>query len=185
MAIRVNGKKVENRGPMYTSGLVSSDLVAKAGDNTELAREAQRLAMVNSYSGKAPEWAGQYSTLNDPRQRAAMDVDYQASLLEEASKSLIASGKGYMENGTYTSNTAKDKAHLKGVAANAGKAYADTAPTTGSLMSQYAGFTPTEEEQYRKARSGSGSATGGTATAGRKKKTLLGEYYGTTAVLGG
>lgn len=181
-----NSKPVENRGPMYTSGTVANAVVNAADGNVELAREAQRLAMVNSYTGKAPSTAGQYSTLNDPRQRAAMDVDYQISLLDEASKSLISSGKGYMENGTYTSNTAKDKAHLKGVEANAGKAYKDTAPSTGSLLSSYSGNTPSEAEAYKMAnRDGAGTAdAAANGKAGRRKKTLLGGYYA-DSVLGG
>ena len=181
----INGKVVENRGPMYTSGGVSNQVYYAAGGNMELAREAQRLAMVNSYSGTAPSWAGQYSTLNDTRKRAAMDVDYQISLIEDAKKSLVNSGAGYYQDGVYTSKTAADKAHDQAAANKAGKAFKDIAPSTGSLLAEYSGNTPSDAEQYRiAAKSGSGDANA-EGKAGRKKKTLLGEYYGSSAVLGG
>ncbi len=178
MARVVNGKRVENRGPMYTSGLVSNQVYHAAGGNTEVAREAQRLAMVNAYTGKAPSWAGQYSTLNDTRQRAAMDIDYQISLIEDAKKSLVAGGSGYYQDGVYTTKTAADKAHDQAAAANAGKAYKDTAPTTGNLMSEYSGNTPAAV----KVKDGSGADAG---PVRKKKRTLLGGYYGAETVLGG
>ena len=178
MAKIVNGKRVENRGPMYTSGTVANAVVNAANGNTEVAREAQRMAMVNSYTGNAPSWAGQYSTLNDTRQRAAMDVDYQISLIGAAEKNLVAGGAGYYQDGVYTTKTAADKAHAASAEANKNKAYTDTSPTTGNMMGEYSGSTPAAV----KVKDGSGADAG---PLRKKKRTLLGGYFGADTVLGG
>lgn len=97
---------------------------------------------------------------------------------QAAKDEMVKSGAGRYENDKYVSNTKTDKAHAAAAEANAGKAYADTAPTTGNLMSEYSGNTPAAV----KVKDGSGTDAG---PVRKKKRTLLGGYFGSETVLGG